>query len=105
MPPLAGASSCTPKGGVFNSRSGHVPRLWVQSPVGVHMEGQPSDVSLEKKEKRKVAFEVKEGLAGPKECFLLLHLLHYCHEAKFPELEKCMNSVSNCKTVRCMPVS
>ena len=36
---LAGASSCKPKGRGFNSWSGHMPRLWVLTPVGVHARG------------------------------------------------------------------
>ena len=36
---LIGASFSTPKGCRFNSLSGHMPRLWVQSPVGVSMGG------------------------------------------------------------------
>ena len=38
------ASSHKAKGCQFNSRSGHRPGLWVQSPVGA-CEGQPIDVS------------------------------------------------------------
>ena len=36
---LVGASLCEPKGYGFDSWSGHMPRLWVQSPVGVHAKG------------------------------------------------------------------
>ena len=36
---LVGVSSRTPKGWVFDSQSRHIPRLWVQSPVGAHMGG------------------------------------------------------------------
>lgn len=36
---FAGASFSTRKGCGFNSRSGHIPRLGVQSPVGVCMRG------------------------------------------------------------------
>ena len=34
---LVGASSHKLKGREFDSPSGHVPKLWVQSPVGAHM--------------------------------------------------------------------
>ena len=43
---------CKPKCHWFNSWSGHMPRLWIQSPVGAHMRGSRSmflsriDVSL-----------------------------------------------------------
>ena len=59
----------------FNFQSGHMPRLGVQSPVGVSMESKPTDVSLsfsvgiEKKKKKKstaalagVAQWIKRGL-------------------------------------------
>ena len=36
---LVGASSGTPKGRGFDSRSRHIPKLPVQSPVGVHTGG------------------------------------------------------------------
>ena len=39
---LVGASFHTPKGWGFDSWSGHITRLWVQSPVGVHMGGKQS---------------------------------------------------------------
>ena len=38
MAQLAGASSYTPKDEGFESRSGHIPRLQVRSPVGAHVE-------------------------------------------------------------------
>ena len=36
---LVGASSCAPKGCRFDPRSGHIPRLWVQSQVGACTDG------------------------------------------------------------------
>ena len=36
MAQLVGESSCEPKGHRFNSWSGHIPRLWVHSLVGVY---------------------------------------------------------------------
>ena len=42
---LVGASSHASKGCRFDSWSGHIPRLWVQSPVGAHR-AQPVDISL-----------------------------------------------------------
>ena len=39
---IAWASPCKPKGRQFNSRSGHMPGLWVQSPVWACMRGSLS---------------------------------------------------------------
>ena len=39
---LLGASSHTPKGCGLDSQSGHIHRLWDQSLVGVHTEGNQS---------------------------------------------------------------
>ena len=39
---LVGAFSHTPEGWGFNIQSGHIPRLQVQSPVGVYMGGNQS---------------------------------------------------------------
>ena len=42
---LVGVLSHTPKGwgaDRFDSRSGHIPRLWVQLPVGAYMGGNQS---------------------------------------------------------------
>ena len=38
---LVGALSHIPKGYRLNPHSGHIPRLWVQSPVGTHIGGNP----------------------------------------------------------------
>ena len=35
---LVGMSSSALKGHRFNSQSGHIPRQWIQSPVGAHMQ-------------------------------------------------------------------
>ena len=43
---VVGVLSHRPKGCRFNFRSGHIPRLWVCSPVGVGKKRQPVDVSL-----------------------------------------------------------
>ena len=43
---LVGAMPCRPVGCGFDSRSGHMPRLQVQSPVRVCMRRQPIDVCL-----------------------------------------------------------
>ena len=43
---LVGASSLTPKGCRFDSQSGHIPRFWVQSLVGVQMCNQSLSLSL-----------------------------------------------------------
>ena len=39
---MVGALSCIPKGWGFNSWSGHMPGLWVWSPVRTHMNGNQS---------------------------------------------------------------
>ena len=50
--PLVGASACKPKSCGFSSWSGHIPGLWVRSPLRVYMGGNQSmflshiDVSL-----------------------------------------------------------
>ena len=42
MAQVVGALSHRPKGHKFNSQSGHMPRLWVQSPVRAHITGNQS---------------------------------------------------------------
>ena len=39
VPQLVGESSYKPKSHMFDSQSGHIPRLWVWSLVGAHMRG------------------------------------------------------------------
>ena len=43
---LVGVSSHAPKGCGFNSRSGHIPRVWVWSLVGAHSGGSQACFSL-----------------------------------------------------------